>query len=82
MRSDRVGREGTLLGDGKFVSWFGGVYPAAEAVEGIHRNESTSRFWLQYSEVQLSLVEQICALLIATYPIRLIVGHEEIVQRV
>src|SRR4029079_14537930 len=68
----------TRTGDGKFVSWFGGVYPASDAVGGIHRNETTPRFWLQYTEVQLALVEQICALLVATYPIKLMVGHEEI----
>lgn len=68
----------TRTGDGNFAAWFGGSYAAADAIEGVHRNERVSRFWHRYSEIQIEQVEEICALLIARYGITTIVGHEEI----
>jgi len=68
----------TRTGDGNFAAWFGGSYPAADAIEGVHRNEHVTRFWHRYSEIQIEQVEEICALLIAQYGITTIVGHEEI----
>jgi len=44
----------------------------------VHRNESTPRYWLRYTEWQIATVSEICAALIATYPITMILGHEEI----
>lgn len=64
--------------DNQFEAWFGGTYPASDAIEGIHRNEQVTRFWHRYSEAQIEVVERICATLIATYGINTIVGHEEI----
>lgn len=68
----------TRTGDGNFASWFGGSYPAADAIEGVHRNERVAKFWHRYSEKQIELVEEICAALIAQYGITTILGHEEI----
>jgi N-acetylmuramoyl-L-alanine amidase len=68
----------TRTGDGNFAAWFGGSYAAADAIEGVHRNERVSRFWHRYSEIQIEQVEEICALLIERYGITTIVGHEEI----
>lgn len=68
----------TRTGDGNFAAWFGGSYAAADAIEGVHRNEQVSRFWHRFSEIQIEQVEEICALLIAKYGITTIVGHEEI----
>jgi N-acetylmuramoyl-L-alanine amidase len=68
----------TRTGDGNFASWFGGTYPAADAIEAVHRNEKVAKFWHRYSDNQIELVEAICAALIAQYGITSIVGHEEI----
>ena len=74
--------------DGGYESWFGQMYPAAEVVRGAHRNQSLPGahpqirqpvcFWHRYPQVQLEVVEAICAALIAAYGIRHILGHEEI----
>ncbi len=62
----------------KFQAWFGRLYPVSEVIEAVHRNETTPRFWHRYTEKQISTVFDLCDLLIQTYPITTIVGHEEI----
>jgi N-acetylmuramoyl-L-alanine amidase len=69
----RLDRQG-----GRFFSWFGKEYPQDEVFEGVHRNESESSCWHRYQEQDIEIVREICALLIKAYPIKQIVGHEEI----
>lgn len=63
---------------GQFVSSFGKRYPAEEVITAVHRNERAESYWLTYSDVQLEAVFELCSALCATYPIREILGHEEI----
>lgn len=63
---------------GVLRAWFGGEYKEEEAVFAVHRNESTPRYWHAYTQKQIELVEDICSILIANYPIKQILGHEEI----
>ena len=66
------------VGD-KFKSWFGKTYAAEEVIKAKHRNESIERFWHTYTEEQINLTQEICELLMETYPtITAILGHEEI----
>ncbi len=70
---------GRLTPAGKsFVSWFGRKYPEEEAIQATHRNESEAGWWEQFTEAQIDSVFRLCKVLIATYPIKYIVGHEEI----
>ena len=62
----------------RFYSWFGKEYPREDVFEGVHRNESEIGFWHRYQEREIETVREICALLIKAYPIKLILGHEEI----
>ena len=62
----------------RFHSWFGREYPQADVYEGVHRNESESTFWHRYQEQEIAIVSEICSLLIRAYPIKQILGHEEI----
>ncbi|MDB5104103.1 MAG: N-acetylmuramyl-L-alanine amidase, negative regulator of AmpC, AmpD [Fibrobacteres bacterium] len=62
----------------KYFSWFGKEYPRDEVFEGVHRNESEISYWHRYQEQDIELVRKICSLLIKAYPIKLILGHEEI----
>jgi len=64
--------------DGRCVSWFGQTYPAAEVVWGVHRNQTEPSPWHRYPAAQLRAVLQVCRLLVATYRIAHILGHEEI----
>jgi N-acetylmuramoyl-L-alanine amidase len=65
-------------GNGGFVSWFNKLYQAEEVIEATHRNETRSTFWHRYTEPQIEGVFELCRLLSRTYPIREILGHEEI----
>jgi N-acetylmuramoyl-L-alanine amidase len=62
----------------KFYSWFGREYPAEEVVEAVHRNQKIARYWHAFKEEQINIVFDICQLLMRHYPIKFILGHEEI----
>jgi N-acetylmuramoyl-L-alanine amidase len=62
----------------KYISWFGRTYPENDVVYAVHRNEFSSRYWHLYTEVQIEQVENICHLLMEYYPVKSILGHEEI----
>lgn len=62
----------------KYLSWFGKDYPENDVVKAIHRNENAARYWHRYTEWQIEVCQEICELLIATYNIKTILGHEEI----
>lgn len=64
--------------DGQYVSWFGRAYPPEEVVRGVHRNQTQPTYWHRFPEEQIRVVEELCALLVAEYSIRHILGHEEI----
>ncbi len=64
--------------DGRFFSWWGAEYPSDQVVEGVHRHHTQPTFWHAFPARQIDLVERLCALLTATYPIDHILGHEEI----
>jgi len=64
--------------DGRCVSWFGRPYPAEEVVWGVHRNQRELTPWHLFPYEQIRVVDELCALLAATYDITSIVGHEEI----
>jgi N-acetylmuramoyl-L-alanine amidase len=63
---------------GKYFSWFNREYPEIETVQGIHRNQSVSRYWHAFKEEQINIVFDICQLLVRHYNIKFILGHEEI----
>jgi N-acetylmuramoyl-L-alanine amidase len=59
-------------------SWFGRTYPEEEVVQGIHRNESQPSYWERFTPEQIDTAFTLCKLLITTYKINKILGHEEI----
>lgn len=61
-----------------FVSWFGKRYTADQALKATHRNENKPRYWHTYSEEQIAVCEEISALLVSSYSMKEILGHEEI----
>lgn len=65
--------------NGRYVSWFGKVYPSEDVFVGIHRNQKTKKYWHAYPDTQVLIVEELCRALISKYPnIKTILGHEEI----
>lgn len=68
----------TAINNNMFKSVWGRVYPASEVVKAIHRNEKIPKFWQLYTSEQIDAFKDICSILIHTYPIKHILGHEEI----
>ena len=68
----------TSSGSDRYSSWFNRNYGPEEVIRAAHRNESAPRYWHKYTPSQIESVEAICRLLAAEYPIRHILGHEEI----
>jgi len=62
----------------EFVSAFSTCYPAEDVIHAVHRNEKTPRYWHTFAGVQLEACYALCEALIEKYPIRKILGHEEI----
>lgn len=69
-RLDKQGEE--------YLSWFKKTYKSTEVFQGTHRNESKPTYWHRYTEKQIEIVEEITRLLVDTYNVTLILGHEEI----
>lgn len=64
--------------DGRYWSWFEQEYPVEEVVRGTHRNQQEHTYWHVFTPVQLAVVEQLAGLLVSTYQLSYILGHEEI----
>lgn len=63
---------------GVYTSWFGRNYEEKDVLRATHRNESTPKYWHRFTEIQIAVVEELCRVLIPTYDIKYILGHEEI----
>ena len=62
-----------------YLSWFGRRYDEEDVFTGVHRNQSQVAYWHRFTEGQIEIVYDICALLLDTYPdIEYILGHAEI----
>ncbi len=66
---------------GSFRDVYGVEYAANQAIEATHRNQTQSKFWHAYTDVQIEKVIEILELLEETYNIKSILGHEEIAPR-
>ncbi len=64
--------------DGRYMSSLGHEYPPQEVCEAVHRNQVEPSLWHNYPAVQLGAVERVCRLLVETYKIHHLFGHEEI----
>ncbi len=62
----------------RFLTSFNSVVAPENVFEGTHRNETQPRYWEAYTEAQIERSRELCALLISTYKIKEILGHEEI----
>jgi len=61
-----------------FYTAFGTKVPDDMVTLATHRNQTEPAYWHAYTATQIATVEALCQLLMDTYPIRTIVGHEEI----
>ena len=64
-----------------YMAWFGKSYQEEEIYFGIHQHQTEPKYWHAYSECQIGLLLEVCCLLLATYPIKHILGHDDISPR-
>jgi len=65
--------------NGKWFSWFGDRYPEEEVAEAVHRNEKgVVRGWHVYTPKQLAAALELATLLVRSYGIRDVIGHDDI----
>jgi len=64
-----------------FRAWYGDAFNPSEVIEAIHRNETTPRFWHVYTPEQINSAFELVDLLVDTYNLKYILGHEEIAPK-
>ncbi|MCJ8152440.1 N-acetylmuramoyl-L-alanine amidase [Chryseobacterium sp. SSA4.19] len=62
----------------RFYSWFEKEYPREVAVEAKHKHEESMSFWHNFTQKQIDSCFNVCKLLMETYNINLILGHDDI----
>jgi len=68
----------TRTEDGKWVNWFGDEMDERQLIEMKHKNDEQYRHWEIYPEAQLSTALTVSQLLIQTYDLIDILGHDDI----
>lgn len=62
----------------RYISWFNVEYPENEVVEAEHKFENAVSYWHAYTEAQLECAMELADMLVNTYNLRGIVGHDDI----
>ena len=63
---------------GVWKSWFGRTYADEDVLEATHKNETEPCGWHTYTEAQLQRTIDVARLLAGRYPIRDVLGHDDI----
>lgn len=63
---------------GRWTDRLGNAYPEEEITEAVHRLEKTPSGWHIYPEVQLRKLAGVVKALIRAYPLKAILGHDDI----
>lgn len=61
-----------------YRSVYGNIIDTKEVLYATHRNQSVAKYWQTYTQEQIEAIEDVSKLLIDTYGIKYILGHEEI----
>lgn len=75
---DNAGRLFTHHQGDIYKSWFGKLYRAEDVLRATHENEDTPSFWHTYTSEQLDRALHISALIMDTYGIPAVLGHDQI----
>ncbi|MDD5273611.1 MAG: N-acetylmuramoyl-L-alanine amidase [Methylovulum sp.] len=65
----------------KYRTWFQGEIPENEVVQAKHKHESDMGFWQAYTDIQIERAEELAILLVDTYHLKDILGHEDIAPK-
>lgn len=61
-----------------YQTWYGADVAPNNVMKAVHRNRTQADYWHTYTSKQIQQAELLSKLLIDTYDIKLILGHEEI----
>jgi N-acetylmuramoyl-L-alanine amidase len=64
--------------NGTWSSDAGVKLPDDQVIEAVHKNEKTVSGWARYPEAQLAAARELAALLVRTYKLGSIIGHDDI----
>jgi N-acetylmuramoyl-L-alanine amidase len=64
-----------------YQAWFGTSYPVAQVIEAAHKNEGVVRGWHLFTPEQLFAALEVSSLLVQSYGLKEILGHEDIAPR-
>jgi N-acetylmuramoyl-L-alanine amidase len=64
-----------------YRAWYGEAFNPSEVIEAIHRNQTRPKYWHVYTPEQIDAAYELVHLLIETYGIKMILGHEEIAPK-
>lgn len=74
--------DGTLTKSGStYRAWYGAKHKEDEVLEAKHKNSTKTKFWHTYTQEQIETVKELCRILIETYELKHILGHEEIAPK-
>lgn len=61
-----------------YQTWYGADVVPNNVIKAVHRNRTQADYWHTYTSKQIQQAELLSKLLIDTYDIKLILGHEEV----
>lgn len=64
-----------------YRAWYGEAFNPSEVIEAIHRNQTTPKYWHVYTAEQIDAAYDLVQVLINTYGLKNILGHEEIAPK-
>lgn len=62
----------------RWQAWFGAFYDDNDVIEAVHKDETKPRGWHTYTAEQIDAALEVGLLLMETYELRDVVGHEDI----
>lgn len=62
----------------RYYAWFGKEYPEGSVIEARHKHDKEMSYWHIFPEKQIDTCLKICRLLMQTYNIKEILGHDDI----
>lgn len=62
----------------KYRAWFQKEYPEDQVIQAKHKFEKAPAYWHAYTEVQIERALELARLLVKTYRLRDVIGHEDI----
>lgn len=54
------------------------VFPASQVVEATHQYEHSPRGWVEYTQIQLEVLDEVMLALVNHYPIEDVLGHDDV----